>query len=289
MRFEYIYGIKAWDKYPNVNISIEIITPETALAMLETNVNNREMKREPLVEAIKSGEWCLNGETIVFADDGTLLDGQNRLYACVVANIPIVSIVVRGIAKSAQVTMDSGVKRQVADYLKMLGYKDPNVVAAIGTAMLKGTVYGIESAFSKKNSDQFTTKQIVSFIVENYESRIKPVLSTARAAARQYKGLSVGTVAVLFEVFKGVDIESFEHFAGMLAMKYDPVKPVRLLISRLSANAQSQRGRLPQRILAAYIVKAWNAYMRGEDISQLKVTLGGAHPEQFPEIFRGYE
>ncbi|MBR3314229.1 MAG: hypothetical protein IKG18_08835 [Atopobiaceae bacterium] len=289
MFYEYVYGIKCWDMYPGVTVSIEIITPETAMAMLEANVCNRDEKREPLVAAIENGEWKLNGETIVFSDEGVLLDGQNRLNACVRANKPIVTLVVRGIAASAQITMDTGVKRTVADFLKMKGYSDCTFVGSIGTALLKKDIYGIESIFNTRNGDQLTVMQIVGFIDESYESRIKPIMRDCRSVCNRYKGIASGALAALFEEFKNADIESYSLFIDMLMLRRDPTGPLPLLIAKLSGNSENRQGRLPQKIVGALIAKTWNAYMKGESKVLLKFTAGGAHPEQFPEIFKGWE
>ena len=288
MNFEYIYGIKAWDKYPGVTIAIEIITPETAIAMLETNINNRALKREALSQAIENGEWVLSNDMIVFSDDGELINGQNRLTACVKTNIPIVAVVARGFKKEWQIVMDGGIKRTVADFLKMAGYKESVLVAAIGTAMCKADIIGIAPAMQFRKGEELTTKMIVGFIDENYDSRIKPILRDVANVKAKFKGVSSGTLGALFDIFKKADIESYTHYVGMLKGDYQPCKQAMLLMDKLNANAQSQK-KLPQRVIGALIIKSWNAYMRGDEIKQLKFTQGGAHPEQFPEIFMGWD
>lgn len=79
MQFPYVYGQNISSEYSNVAVSIERITPSIAEKMLETNVRNRSMKKEPLKKAILSGEWLLNGAPIVFSNTGVLLDGQTGL------------------------------------------------------------------------------------------------------------------------------------------------------------------------------------------------------------------
>ena len=89
------YGLKA---------SIEIITPEMALAYLGNNHKHREIKAskvEKLAAAMQDDKWELNGKTIVFDKDGVLLNGQHRLSAAVLANRPLTTIVIRGIEKEA--------------------------------------------------------------------------------------------------------------------------------------------------------------------------------------------
>jgi len=289
MRFEYVYGIKAWDKFPGVTVCLEVITPSTAIAMLETNVNNRSLKREPLEDAIENGEWVLTNDMLVFSDEGELLNGQNRLTACVKTGKPIVVFVARGFKKEWQVAMDGGVKRQVADFLKMLGYKNSTKVSTVGTALCRAEKRGISAVFGKKNSDTLTTAETLDFIIANYDSRIKPIVHDCMVVASKYKGVSNGTLGVVFDAFRSADVESYTAFVGMLKGDYEADWNVGLLKDKLSSNAQRKDGRLPQNIVAALIVKAWNAYMLGEKVKQLKFQAGGVHPEQFPEIFTGWE
>ena len=133
MQFPYIYGRDVSKEYSGVTINIERITPDIAADMLKANVRNRDMKNEPLKKAIDGNEWLLNGATIVFSADGVLLDGQNRLKACVDSDTPIDVIVVRGISEEAQQTMDVGAKRNLRDWAKMNGY--PNVVLACAVSI----------------------------------------------------------------------------------------------------------------------------------------------------------
>lgn len=287
--FPYVYGAPAAHLYPNVSVSIETITPEAAERMLVTNINNRDPKREPLEKAIINGEWVLNGATIVFDVDGVLIDGQNRLIACIRAGKPIDSIVVRGIPRSAQITMDTGVKRALADYLKLMGYPNYTAVGAVGLALYRSDAYGLEGAFSLTKSSKDTIKTVFDFIQEEYPTRIKPLVDVSKSVQRQIQGIQTGTIGALLDAFGGAGKANIDAFVQQLLNKAPACTSVRLLQDRLSKNAASKDGKMPQKLVAALIIKAWNAYMRGDDIKQLKFAQGGANPEKFPEVFLGYE
>ncbi|MBQ9648138.1 MAG: hypothetical protein IJV43_07270 [Oscillospiraceae bacterium] len=286
--FPPIYGKRIEHLYPNVRITIERITPEVAEKMLETNIGNRDPKREPLVDAIANGEWLLNGATIVFDMADNLIDGQNRLMACVKAKEPIDTIVVRGIERAAQITMDSGVKRKLEDYLKLDGYKSYTKVGSIGSALLRADTVGLTAAFRKPNGSDYTIKTQREFIRDNYETRIKPLVQPCVSVSNAYKGVSTSTVGALFDVFRKSD-DDFNDFVEQLLNRRQTCTSVRILQNRLNDNAENRQGRFPQVMIAALIVKTWNAYMRGDDISCLRYRQGGAHPESFPEIVLGYE
>ena len=76
-----------------VQTSVETITPEKAVEYLRHNTNNyRKLSLATVskyVAEIKAGRWQLNGETIVFGEDGILKDGQHRLAAIAKAGKPI--------------------------------------------------------------------------------------------------------------------------------------------------------------------------------------------------------
>src|SRR3990172_2754159 len=82
------------------DLEVVEITPDLAARWLLSNTHNRTMKVKAIARYaadIRSGAWYVNGETIKFAADGTLLDGQNRLRACIEAGRAFTSVVVRGL------------------------------------------------------------------------------------------------------------------------------------------------------------------------------------------------
>src|SRR5664279_4273925 len=71
---------------------IEVITPSLAATYLEANIKNRKVKEKAVqryAADMVAGEWMLTGEAIKFSDEGSLLDGQNRLRAIVMSRTPI--------------------------------------------------------------------------------------------------------------------------------------------------------------------------------------------------------
>lgn len=282
MIFEYIYGRDVSHNFPHVEISIECITPEVAQKMLNVNIDNRDFKREPLVEALKNGEWALNGETIIFSDEGTLLDGQNRLLACVKSGIPIVTIVVRGIPKEAQVTMDAGARRIVRDFLKMWGVENYSLVGAIGTGLYRSNHNGVEKALYTDGHSATTMSQL-NYIMENID-RIQYLITKIRKTVKM-KGVNAATIGVLADLFYSVNDHDADYFFKQLDSACPCVQPIALLRNTLLTNAAKKEGKFSQRYIGAIIAKTWNAYMEGREIKCLKFAQGGASPEQFPPIY----
>lgn len=290
MQDKYIYGIKCWEKFPEVSVSIETITPDVAIAMLERNVKNRNLnhKTNKYKGAMERGEWLLNGETIVFDNDGNLLDGQHRLDACVSSGVPFTTVVVRGIHSKAQETMDMGRKRSVSDFLKMRGVPEYREAATVGKALFKKDAYGVEYSWNSSNTYAPTAQQELDFFEKNYETRIKPIVRKSKQITDKYKGVGVSCFAAVFDEFRNVGAEDFERFYGMLMGKYAPTKTVSLLVLKLMENSLSTK-KLPTEYIAAYIIKAWNCYIEGTELQYLRYQPGGARPEPFPEISHGID
>lgn len=68
----------------------KVVTVTPQMAKMWLDLHNTDNFRKPTnssidqyAEDMRDGRWQLNGESIVFSDDGVLLNGQNRLYACV--------------------------------------------------------------------------------------------------------------------------------------------------------------------------------------------------------------
>lgn len=104
--------------------TIVTITPEIASEMLKHNVGNRKINQanvKRIAEDMLAGDYKLNGETIKIYEDGTLADGQHRLTACVLANVPFQTYIVRNIKKDVLPTIDCGKTRGLVESLNMIG------------------------------------------------------------------------------------------------------------------------------------------------------------------------
>lgn len=290
--FPYVYGAPAAHLYPNVSVSIETITPEVAERMLGANIRNRDINDTTVVmAALRNDEWELNGATIVFDENGILRDGQHRLYSCMKTGKTIVSVVVRGINGESQITMDTGTRRALRDYTKMRGYKDYSTVATLGLALYLIDNYGLTAYVSAHYGGKTTYKSVINFIDTVYSPRIEPLVSDVRGITKKYKHVNAGVIGGAFDAFRVAGEENYRVFLEQLLNRRTACVSVRLLqnVFEKQSSEQIRAKRLTDKYVMAYIIKAWNAYMRGDDIKLLKFTQGGANPEKFPEVFLGYE
>src|SRR5215207_420765 len=118
------------------NTKVMVVTPDKAMEWLNGNTHNRPIRQRDIqmwTKAMMEGKWLLNGESIIFSNDGKLLDGQHRLWACVESKVPFETVVVTGIDPETFMTIDQGRSRSGADHLhiaKVPGTYLTNVSAA---------------------------------------------------------------------------------------------------------------------------------------------------------------
>ncbi|MBQ0113312.1 MAG: hypothetical protein KBT03_09305 [Bacteroidales bacterium] len=208
---------------------VEIITPLMAKQYLATSKGNRFLKRgavEKYARDIKANKWLLNGETIIFDEDGVLKDGHHRMAAIIKAEHPIVSFVVRGVPKEDTELIDGGCARTVSDNLKMSG-KDIEFYSTANVSLANFCI-GKEKGICTPS-----TSEVEDFILENYDAfcfcldlsnkckvngiKFQNKVSLRAAAYYAYKnGVTKSTILRFFEVVNGGFYESEKETAAIV-------------------------------------------------------------------------
>src|SRR5690348_9218536 len=123
-------------KLPELELTVEEITPVIAKEWLQFNTFNRKVSRslvQSYAQIMKDREWRLNGEAIIFDRTGRLQSGQHRLLAVIESGTSIWSVVVRGAEPEAIFSLDAGRKRRLTDALTLRGEKDVSNLATATT------------------------------------------------------------------------------------------------------------------------------------------------------------
>lgn len=265
-------------------ITVETVTPELAAQWLRKNTHNRNLKErnlQAMVGDMKAGNWKFNGEPIKFAKDGTLLDGQHRLTAVAQSGLAQDMLIVRGLDKGSQHTMDAGAVRSAADALKLRGEKNCNTLASgirLAMAWEKGIRKGIGEG--TRGLGKVTTSTILDYLDEHPELRFY-----AKEATRLVSRCSLPASALflLVKLFYEINEDDCEWFFDRLTshegLRGDPIYELDKALTK--ADMGSVKVRTSWRI--AVTIKAWNKFRSGESMSVLRYSPGGANPERFPE------
>jgi hypothetical protein len=248
--------------------TVERITPTKAQKYLEGNTNNRRAKFARIHRYAKDmadGNWRLTGESIKFNGD-RLLDGQNRLLACVQAGVPFSTFVVRGLPDDVMEVLDSGAPRTVADALHISGALNSNTVAAM--ARLTLTWRGGEIS----NSDWWHKNLTPLMIIEFAEANLVNLDRAAKIASRvrHATGLVISaTGTCLFEIInKDLGEEGEEFYDSIIEgaglKKGDP----RLALRNWASGKGRERRYSIDQLHAN--VTAWNAYVDGTPLTLIR-------------------
>lgn len=288
------------------NIKVETITPVMAKKWLETMVSNRPLSDSKSLEyaiEMEEGKWVLNGETIKFNGNGALFDGQHRLQACILAEKPFKSYVVRGIEdKMAFATVDVGKLRSGGDIFGLSGYKDPNNAAACtmwiymyrngglrfgqGGPSRRYTQTEMDKSLllqkigkMKVRSTIITKEALLQFSLQ-YKKRISEALLFVERC-KPGKIVSKATLAAAYILFSEKNMDQAEKFCQDLCsgVNLSQQDPALVLRERLMANKAS-KSKLGRGDIFFFILKAWNKRRAGEKVKNLKIAQG----EEFPTV-----
>lgn len=274
------------------------VTPEVAAEMLESNGANRN-KRDGNIDRyardMASGHWRLIGQSIQFSKSGRLLDGQNRLMACVRSGAPFETFVCVGLDDDAMRSIDKGSPRTFSDDLKIAGYDNATRVAAATSNVFRYQMTGDARAMAGRGRSSKASK-IGMTSDEGFETlRAHPgIIDTVKALRRREKLSKIAnmsTIDAFAYVVGRVHREDAEYFFDRLTnpMDLSEGSPILALIStssRLNDKARAARvgsGHSAEMKLAI-MIKAWNAFMDGSRVARLGWRSGGANAEDFPHL-----
>ena len=118
------------DEAGRLSFSVEEITPELASQMLEKSASKHTDKKATATyaKAMENGAWILNGQPIIFDEEGRLIDGVQRLSACIVAGVPFKTIVARNVRADTLHTIDQHRRRSYTGVLESRGIRNAGAV-----------------------------------------------------------------------------------------------------------------------------------------------------------------
>ena len=264
---------------------VELITPEIARGYLEQNCGNRKVSKYMVnmySEAMKRGEWMLNGESIKFDVDGNLIDGQHRLYALIEANISLELLVVRGLQKSAFKTLDVGKKRTAGDCLSIEGIANYNQVASIVRLYMKmRSKEGDLPLFSRTgNTNNFA---ISSFDITNaqvlseYHEHSAEYDEITRVAYKLYNDMRllqtslIGAYMSFLILSLGKDkAKVFDFFSQCIIGENIKSESI-IFLHKLLVKRSNKTVIVTASDLDKYIKKAWNLFAQGKDVKVIRI------------------
>lgn len=267
-------------------IRIEKITPAKARAYLDLSPVDRRRKvrkgvLERLIADLEAGEWQLTADPIKFNTAGDLIDGHHRLNAIIETGKTVQVAVARNVPPDAVMVIDTGAPRTPTDILAIFGRGDVAHVAPTVKCIL--SIFEIErgdisaSGLAKR---KLSNKALIEFVTVN-SSDIEESINVVRSKEARTICRPPAVFAALHFLFskanKMATVEFFEKLStGMGMTSSDPVYRLRqAMIQSLGA-----RQRRPNFVVAGMAIKAWNAFLAGQQIG----ALGFKSNERWPKI-----
>lgn len=259
-----------------------VVTPAVAADWLAVNTSNRRMSAarvKRMAMSMQRDEWIVNGETIKLDRAGNLLDGQHRLAAVVMANVPIQTYVVSDLDPAIFDTIDVGQSRSFAD---MLHIADHDIHFEKERATFASFYWYWKTYGDIRNPrrDQRLTHQELREYLQGIDPPADVIFSVCGSLQRKM-ALPTSVGSILYYEFLHIDEKGAHEFFRQLlsgeGLKAGmPIYTLRELLVR-----PYQRKRKHDEI-AAVVIKAWNGWRDGEDIRTLYWRGGGDHAEGLP-------
>lgn len=249
-----------------MDVKIETITPEIAREMLARNPANRRLSKGRaaiIARDMAEGRWQVNGDAIRLNCDGSLIDGQHRLTACVDAGVPFTTLVVRGLPAEVRTTIDGGAKRSAADRFTIAGVPYATRVAASVTGLY---------TIAHRNRHAAPSPAELEAILDAHPR----IVNSARACDKAFPSLNARLATIHYiGSHLGFSAQADDFIAvwrsGVPAYDGDPAHICREKVIRLRGTAQTPTGH----ILARMVVHSWNLFRQGKSVRSLKL------PEEF--------
>ena len=265
------------DRYRHVKVYIVHMTPSYAEVYLQGNVKNRPVNKTHVTQmrqVLEAGDMVMNGETIIVGIDGTLLNGQHRLTACVQSGVGFDAMVVEGIDLEAFKTLDGGKRRSTGDVLAIDGEAQSNRLAAAIQALVSFADQGGRHMASRGGFGmRKVTPQIAERVLSKHPGLRDSVLvmSKSRLYANQHGYL-------LHYLFSIVSQDLAGEFAAILTDGHEDIgRPFVVFRETLIVNHTHSHLRNTH---SAKAIKAFNAERNGQRPKLLRL-LGA---EEFPRI-----
>lgn len=267
---------------PSATTAIVNVTPDQATTWLaENNTHNRTLREGKVSQYARdmaAGHWQFNGDPVRFAADGTLLDGQHRLSAVIRSGVTVPMVVIWGLARATQETMDIGAVRTMADALRLRGAEDSKYLAAIARRL----VMFDNGSFTDNGKVSPSFAEMHEFIEK--ESSLSRAVEIARRTHSARVPMAPSVIGSAYHVCSRLDVPSAELFYVTQLIDCVGLRegdPARVLLRRFQVESAAGRNMHPDDGFR-YAILAWNHFRAGRQISKLQAPKGGWGPSTAP-------
>lgn len=256
----------------DVDISIDLMTPDLAGEILRANAQNRRKRQShirKLSGAMCRGEFVFNGDPVRICVHGDLLDGQHRLEAVIDSGQSVWMLVIRGLPCDVVHTIDTDMAaRTLRDVLKIRQEAHSDLLAG---AILWKWRKELNVLQTKENP---TPAQALAVLDKH------PGLRDTAALCHNSKPLGLTrmspvVMAALMYEFGQVDQEDAVRFFKKFTLgtgleENDPILLLRSYLQKVAGVDSTGRRKATPVEMYMTTVKAWNAWRGGERLRSIR-------------------
>lgn len=164
--------VTAIKKADAIKTGFQAVTPPMAEKWLEGNTHNRKLYQSVVnryAADMKAGKWRKTHQGIAFDEDGTLIDGQHRLFAIWESGVTVTLMVTWGLPLDSQMAIDDGLKRSVVDVMKISGTAEGmNQMTSLHAAVARRMRSGLNQR--ERGADPTTRQDQGAFLTKHWEA-----------------------------------------------------------------------------------------------------------------------
>lgn len=263
------------------------VTPDLASHWLHkaAGTHNRKLKwpvAQKYARDMRAGQWQLTCQGIEFDPEGTLLNGQHRLHAVVIADMPMTFLVGFNVKPEAQKAMDIGALRTLFDAFTLAGVRDASVVATVVRVLVMCEKAGTLAAY---HDYRYNPTRAECWAYFEAHQDVQDVATLARALRICLPTSVAGVLVYLTRKNHPVESEKFwRALATGVGLGGNDIR--HLLRERLIRNRQDNHNKMVELDVMACTIKGWNGYLSGGKGTArgLSWRRAGVSPEPFPEL-----
>jgi len=276
-------------------VGYETITPDLATEYLNSMPGNRPLSNkqvEYLTQQAEAGKFFSNVAPLHFDTEGRLRNGQHRMWMVVESNRPQEFMVIRNASEEEIDALDIGKRRSGGDVLVLDGYENGTLLAG---ALVNLWMYehGINPGYSRSFFNTKNAPGMTNHMMREYAT-LNPGMGDSVAYMKQTPSVRLLGPPNILAFCHYITLKASPQghaFWDALANQVfwgqnDPAFRIHERLSR--AKAGQRQNRLVPTEVAALVVKAWNFWVQGKGIQQLRWVMPGSHgsgkgSELFPQ------
>jgi len=238
-----------------------IINPEFAHKLLKYNPKNRRLNRSHvmgLASQMEEGLFMPELGFISFDKKGQMIDGQHRLHAIIESQTSFKIRILTGLDPSVRHIIDTGMKRTLADILRMDGIENAAVVSG---AIAKMIIFGEKGRFDARLNRKLHHADFKKAMEKHPEIRICAEKIRPSGVFRR----SPQILALYALCHKVAPRKADEFFLRLMTGENLEKNSPLLEIRRIVLNKIGTRNNVSMTDLIFTLISVWNASRKGNN------------------------